>query len=57
VGLNPLLHTQCNEGVGGCNEGNLNAAIRQLGTVGNGGGISNTLLMQGPNEPKAWMME
>jgi len=41
VGLNPPLHTQHNEGVGGCNEGNPNATIRQLGVNRNGGGISN----------------
>jgi hypothetical protein len=54
VGLNPPLDTPRNEGVGGCNEGNLKP---QLGTVRNEGGISNPLLLQGPNEPKAWMME
>ncbi|CAJ2648237.1 unnamed protein product [Trifolium pratense] len=42
VGLNPPLHTQHNEGVGGCNEGNSNAAIRQMGADRNEGGISNT---------------
>ncbi|PNX91804.1 putative copia-type protein [Trifolium pratense] len=31
VGLNPPLHTQHNEGVGGCNEGNPNATIRRMG--------------------------
>jgi hypothetical protein len=31
VGLNPPLHTQNNEGVGGYNESNPNAAIRRLG--------------------------
>jgi hypothetical protein len=41
VGLNQPLHAQHNEGVGGCNEGNPNAAIRRLGTDRNEGGISN----------------
>ncbi|MCH84326.1 receptor-like protein kinase, partial [Trifolium medium] len=31
VGLNPPLHTQNSEGVGGCNESSPNAAIRRLG--------------------------
>jgi len=31
VGLNPPLQSQQNEGVGDCNEGNLNATIRWLG--------------------------
>jgi len=43
VGLNPPLQTQQNEGVGGCNEGNPNAAIRRLGADRNEGGISNSV--------------
>ncbi|KEH24826.1 hypothetical protein MTR_6g006775 [Medicago truncatula] len=42
VGLNPPLHTQHNESVVGCNEGNPNATIRRLGVDCNEGGISNT---------------
>jgi hypothetical protein len=42
VELNPLLYTQHNEGVGGCNEGNPNATIRLLGADFNEGGVSNT---------------
>jgi hypothetical protein len=42
VGLNPPLHTQHNEGVGGCKEGNPNAAIRRLWVDRNEGGISST---------------
>jgi hypothetical protein len=41
VGLNPPLHAQHNEGVGGLNEGNPNAAIRRLGVDHNKSGISN----------------
>jgi len=43
VGLNPPLHTQHKEGVGGCNEDNPNAAVRRLGADCNENGISNTL--------------
>ena len=43
VGLNTSLHTQHNEGVGGCNEGNPNVAIRQLGEDCSEGGISNNI--------------
>jgi len=42
VGLNPPIHTQHNEDVGGYNEGNLYATIRRLGADNNEGGISNT---------------
>ena len=42
VGLNPPLNTQHNEGVGGCNEGNPNAAIKQLGADRNDGRIFDT---------------
>jgi len=40
VGLNPPLQTQHNEGFGGRNEDNPNAAIRRLG-ADNDGRISN----------------
>jgi len=43
--LNPPPHTQHNEGVGGCNGGNTNAAIRHLWMNINLGGTSNTPLM------------
>jgi hypothetical protein len=41
VEQNPPAHTQHNEGGGGSNEGNINAAIKQLGMHCNQGGISN----------------
>jgi len=41
VRLIPPLHTQHNEGVGGCNEGCPNAASRQLEVGHNEGEISN----------------
>jgi len=41
VGLNLPRHTQHKERVGGCDEGNPNAAIRQLGAGRIEGGISN----------------
>jgi len=41
MGLNPPRQSQHNEGVGGCNEGNPDAAIRRLGVNHNEGGTSN----------------
>lgn len=41
VGLNTFLHSQHNEDVVSCTEGNQNATIKQLGADYNEGGISN----------------
>ncbi|PNY11792.1 MORC family CW-type zinc finger protein 4-like, partial [Trifolium pratense] len=47
VGLNPPLHTQHNEGVGGSNEGNPNAAIRRIGEDHNGNGFKTSTMRLG----------
>jgi len=46
VELNPPLQIQHSEGVGGCNECNSKAAIRQLGTDHNKGEFPTDLVME-----------
>lgn len=43
VGLKTSLHTQHNERIGGCNEGNTNVAIGRLAEDCNESGISNNI--------------
>lgn len=56
MGLNPLFKTQHNKGVGGCNEGKSNAAIRQLEADQWRWNSQHISSSSGLNEPEAWTM-